>query len=435
MFFKKKKETDADVLEKIKEKITEDENKQQATNENKVISDEDFLNDVLAEADVIESQNENNKIKQTQEEQKVLESINKVVQDAVNKNDNNSSQIKDVNTNNNDLLDDLIKESDVSGNADMAEGQYQLESNNQQQDKDENDLNSKDKDGFDDDLLDDVVDEDVSTGNETQDDSFDEPLKNNDDNVDDAEEDTVNETQNDSSDGLLENNDDNVDVLDEDTVSNDDYEDGNVDSDLMDDDNYTEDDNENNNDDDQELLNNDETDLDIQQEDKNIGAKEITKNTPQESEYQNDLHNDEDLIKTSKQKLFFPDVSDNEGLSNDERFDLNEADDEDHYVDEDFDSMTTKRRKNYELNTHVSDETKSNVKGSITDLIESVKNQVLTSRQISGKNSGGSKTLEQFVADILRPQLIGYLDKNLDRIVKEIVRDEIQKIVDGVNDK
>ena len=64
MFFKKKKETDADVLEKIKEKITEDENKQQATNENKVISDEDFLNDVLAEADVIESQNENNKIKE-----------------------------------------------------------------------------------------------------------------------------------------------------------------------------------------------------------------------------------------------------------------------------------------------------------------------------------------------------------------------------------
>ena len=404
MFFKKKKETDADVLEKIKEKITEDDNKQQNTNENKVISDEDFLNDVLAEADAIEEHNKNNTIKQTQEERKVLESINKVVQDAVSKNDNNSSQINDANTNNSDLLDDLIKESNVSGNADISGGQYQLESNNQQQDKDENDLNSKDEDGFDDDLLDDVVDEDVSTDNETQDDSFDEPLKNNDDNVDDAEEDTIND---------------------------DDYDDNNVDDDLMEDDSEAGD----NNDDDQELLNNDETDLDIQQEDKNIGAKEITKNTPQESEYQNDLHNDEDLIKTSKQKLFFPDVSDNEGLSNDERFDLNEADDEDHYVDEDFDSMTTKRRKNYELNTHVSDETKSNVKGSITDLIESVKNQVLTSRQISGKNSGGSKTLEQFVADILRPQLIGYLDKNLDRIVKEIVRDEIQKIVDGVNDK
>ena len=409
MFFKKKKETDADVLEKIKQKITEDDNKQQATNEKKAISDEDFLNDVLAEADAIESQNENNKIKQKQEEQKVLESINKVVQDAVSKNDNNSLQINDANANNNDLLDDLIKESDVAGNTNIADGQTQtLESNNQQQDKDENDLNSKDEDGFDDDLLDDVVDEDVSLDNETQ---------------------------NDNSDGLSENNDDNVDVLDEDTVSNDDYEDGNVDSDLMDDDNDAEDDNENNNDDDQELLNDDEIELDVQQEDKNIGTQEVTKDITQEQEHQHDLHTDENLIKTPKKKLSFPDVDDEE-LSQDEQFGVNEVDnDDDNYSNDDLDLTTHKQRESYELNTHVSDKTKSNVKGSITDLIESVKNQVLTSRQISGKNSGGSKTLEQFVADILRPQLIGYLDKNLDRIVKEIVRDEIQKIVDGVNDK
>ena len=403
MFFKKKKETDTDVLEKIKEKITEDDNKQQTTNGNKLVSDEDFLNDVLAEVDAIEEHNKNDKIKQTQEEQNVLESINKIVQEAVNKNDNNTPQVKDADTHNNDLLDDLIKESDT-GNADMTAGQTQpLESNNQQQDKDENDLNSNDNDGFDDDLLDDVVDEDVSSDNEIQDDNSDE---------------------------LSENNDDNVDNVEEDTV-NDDYDDNNVDNDLMEDGDEAKDDNY----DDQDLLNNDETELDTQQEDEDTGEQEIAKNTIQEPEHQNDLHNDEDLIKTSKKKLSFPDVSDDEELSHDERFDVNEDNDDDNHDDDDLDLTTHKQSKNYELNTHVSDKTKSNVKGSITDLIESVKNQVLTNRQISGKNSGGSKTLEQFVADVLRPQLIGYLDKNLDRIVKEIVRDEIQKIVDGVNDK
>ena len=83
----------------------------------------------------------------------------------------------------------------------------------------------------------------------------------------------------------------------------------------------------------------------------------------------------------------------------------------------------------------VSSQTKASVKGSITDLIENVKNQILNKRQERANSYRGTsgKTIEQFVEDLIRPKLVEYLDANLDRLVKDAVEKEIQKIVAEVD--
>ena len=83
----------------------------------------------------------------------------------------------------------------------------------------------------------------------------------------------------------------------------------------------------------------------------------------------------------------------------------------------------------------VSSQTKASVKGSITDLIENVKNQILNKRQerANSYRATNGKTIEQFVEDLIRPKLVEYLDANLDRLVKDAVEKEIQKIVAEVD--
>ena len=86
---------------------------------------------------------------------------------------------------------------------------------------------------------------------------------------------------------------------------------------------------------------------------------------------------------------------------------------------------------NNEEHTHISRQTKSGVKSSINELIENVKNQMLNDRnKVSKPTFSEGKTLEQFMADIIQPHIVDYLDKNIERIVKDIVQHEIQKIID-----
>ena len=91
----------------------------------------------------------------------------------------------------------------------------------------------------------------------------------------------------------------------------------------------------------------------------------------------------------------------------------------------------TSQATNSEEHTHVSRQTKSGVKSSINELIENVKNQMLNDRnKVSKPTFSEGKTLEQFIADIMQPHVVDYLDKNIERIVKDIVQHEIQKIID-----
>ena len=82
----------------------------------------------------------------------------------------------------------------------------------------------------------------------------------------------------------------------------------------------------------------------------------------------------------------------------------------------------------------VSEKTKNNVRGHITELIEDVKNQMLEKSYSMTKQAvGGDKTITQLVTEIAQPMIVKYLDDNLERIVKSAINNEIKKIISDIN--
>lgn len=81
----------------------------------------------------------------------------------------------------------------------------------------------------------------------------------------------------------------------------------------------------------------------------------------------------------------------------------------------------------------ISNETKKSVKKNISDLIENVKRQVIEDKERAINRINGSKTIEQVAVDLMRPVIVDYLDGNLERIVSDIVKDEIKRIIDDID--
>lgn len=81
----------------------------------------------------------------------------------------------------------------------------------------------------------------------------------------------------------------------------------------------------------------------------------------------------------------------------------------------------------------VNDGIKKSVRKNISNLIEQVKRQVVDESENILSKSSGSKTLEQIAIDLIQPVVIDYLNNNLERIVENIVNDEIKRITDDID--
>ena len=81
----------------------------------------------------------------------------------------------------------------------------------------------------------------------------------------------------------------------------------------------------------------------------------------------------------------------------------------------------------------ISDNTRRSVRKNISNLIEQVKRQVVDERYVGSNRGGGSKTLEQIAVDLIQPVVIDYLNNNLERIVSDIVSEEIKRITDDID--
>ena len=381
MFFKKRKEANVDVLEKIKERIVEDEVKK-ATPKNG--TDEDFLSDVFAESEVI-ADNTNETKQQSDVGSEVLEDINKVIQDAVKSNDD---EVKINNSSDDDFLDALLDEGD-------------------DEEKDDNSTES----GIDENINEDTRqnDEEILNNEENINDV---DLTNSDDAVDNAI-DTIEEQShnNDSGDIIAEYNDNNGN--DEDLL--------NEGADMV----ANELDNQNNDIDDQ-------NDFAV-----NLTSDDVLPDSNVESaELRND---DKDLSNISSQDLSFPEVPSRQANAKNISTNNNVIKNEDEYVSVNDNNANGNDNQNDfsgsssdVVKMEIKSSTKNNVKGSITDLIENVKNQMLMDRQQTKMSRATGKTIEQFMADLIQPKIVEYLDQNLDKIVKDVVKQEIQKIVDDV---
>ena len=77
----------------------------------------------------------------------------------------------------------------------------------------------------------------------------------------------------------------------------------------------------------------------------------------------------------------------------------------------------------------ISKQARNSVKNNIMELMDNVKNQILSNRKQNVSDDIGHKTLEQFVYDLIQPAIVSYLDSNIERIVKNAVDKEIRKIV------
>ena len=82
----------------------------------------------------------------------------------------------------------------------------------------------------------------------------------------------------------------------------------------------------------------------------------------------------------------------------------------------------------------VNDSTKKNVRKNISNLIEEVKRQVVDERRNNLNMVSGGKTLEQIVIGLIQPVIIDYLNNNLERIVSDIVNEEIKQITDNIDE-
>ena len=81
----------------------------------------------------------------------------------------------------------------------------------------------------------------------------------------------------------------------------------------------------------------------------------------------------------------------------------------------------------------ISDDTKRSVKRNISNLIEQVRRQVVDERGCGINKNDGGKTLEQIAIDLIHPVVIDYLNNNLERIVSDVVNEEIKRITDDID--
>ena len=99
-----------------------------------------------------------------------------------------------------------------------------------------------------------------------------------------------------------------------------------------------------------------------------------------------------------------------------------------------FSNENSRSSVNTNYRKSISKATEKGVKKSITELIEDVKNQVVAEQQAKDYRNSissvvGSKTIEQFLYDLIQPKIVEYLDMHLEDMVQGVVESEIKKIV------
>ena len=471
MFFRKKKETDVDVLQKIKARIAEDDKKTN-TNTTPVETTENFDDDILTDTSDVINDHDND------EQDDVINDINHVVEQSIVANDDEKDSFES--SLESDFLADVFADDGKSTNeANRTNATaYSDTKDSASDDVIENDTDNESKklglDGkyySDDDLAYMSADrlrelgfldnnETNSTASKAQDVVLDEDdedsedvdnMNDIDDDVDGLDDDIEldNFTTTDKTNNTTKNLDSDEDLIDVDNKKADqEYLD-----DVFDDDDaseYLDDDNDNNDNvnsiedridggvndvvlDDQfagDLRDNrsDNATLNTSDSRRAIVSQPTHQMTNMQSRvknaaggnayYENDAHNQNHVInKQNVSDVSFPAVPNDNSVTN-------------VLADNLTSSLSAADNKHV-----VSSQTKANVKGSITDLIENVKNQILSKRQERANDYRGAKgkTIEQFVEELIRPKLVEYLDANLDRLVKEAVEKEIQKIVAEVD--
>ena len=406
------KKASLDVMQKIRDKLIEDDNKNKKTTSDSSSMDEDFLNSALLEEDAqSDKEDDNNSANKKEDGNKVLEDINKVYREAIDKNETEKKNVeKDIDDS--DLLDTLMQEGEERNEKPAVE-------KNDNNAFVEEQAESKDSSAFDDDLLDDALDESVVTdvADENQP-GRDKVVENN-----ASEVKQENKTNDNVQHGVNKNTDTNNNA-DDNIVGNimnvrNDTAD-NVDDAILDD--------KNNND----IVKNDNI---------NSYAGHDVHNEKVDAKRQ-DIGNDRITYNGQKPVVlnnFNPNSSGSSyqggnyyGGNNVEFGFENSANGQNRTATNQYKRSTFD---NSEEHYNLSNQTKSNVKGSITELIENVKNQMLLNRYQGRKISNEPRTMEQFVADLVQPKIIEYLDANLDQIVRDVVNNEIKKIVDSVGNK
>ncbi|GEM_PF-7109962 len=446
MFFRKKKETDVDVLQKIKDRIAEDDKKndelQTTSNTTTGGTDDDLLDDLETTTDNSDTTDDaiddiNKVVEQSivanEDEQDSFESslesdfLSDVFadDDATKANQQNDAGLEDnedtADTNAEDLIDEENRQNGTNDGANDDQGEKMLGLDGKYYTEDDLTYMSVDR------LRELGFLEEKSESNKPK-------------------ENEANSVEDDLSGDLLgtdETNDDD-DLTDDDTTTENQKEASETDEEYLNDvfvnddaSDYLENDEDDNNDeeDDEEVGAIDNiTENDISEKAKEVAGNNKVKNVTQSNKPDNTiglntnsgydtstLQNHQSLQEGLKQHKNDIHNVDNVSFPVLPREDVKEE--ATHNV-----SISTDGK------TAVSNHTKESVKGSITDLIENVKNQILHKRQARdiGYRTRG-KTIEQFVEELIRPKLVEYLDANLDRLVKDAVDKEIQKIVAEVD--
>ena len=464
MFFRKKKETDVDVLQKIKDKIVEDEKKNSGSGQKNAVADaveDELVSDEEGadkkEADVAEIG------------RSVLENVSQIVDKAIQ--DNNDKQNQFENSLESDFLNDVFAIADAeadevvnaSSNKDGEETNAGADANatNTEDDEVDGDAGSS---NFDDELDGDDLkkDEDALLDDDNATEDI-ETLIISGDRTDDKEKHTEKQEQkmlagdDKKTHALIQNKDeknDNQVVQKADVKKEETQPVAKSDEDaLLDDDNATEE---------IETLvisggddvkaENTQTSPFIKEEIKATDASDIASSVGNIAEKQVEQSNTTaetskaTNIETKEENITFPNVPTMVKNDNTERKNVvsnivGEKDvlhnDEDLSINNNNDVHTEiQKNKERQMTTSgISQQTQKGVKTSITDLIENVKNQIMQNNRSMasrGSRSDGGKTMEQFVADLVQPHIVRYLDGNLERIVNNIVQKEIKKIIDDV---
>ena len=450
MFFRKKKETDVDVLQKIKDKITEDEQKK-GNNAKKNIAATGV--DAETEINNVSEGDDTDKEDVAEIGRSVLENVSQIVDKAIH--DNNDKQNQFENSLESDFLSDVFAVADTKAEAMMnahsneENGEMGIESNTS--------TTGANKDV-----------EDYEDDNETDDFNFDDEL-------DDGEDLQTDE------DGLLNDDEDTTAEIETLVISGDRTDDKEKNTDKQEQEVWVADGEKTDalkqsqneekgnpdmqhleikkeemqsfakNDEDDLLSNDEDLENDVKAEPENEDVSGIGSNVGNVVEKKTELSNaqastlNKNAVQAKEENIAFPNVpkmvkKDISEKSNVAYADVQERPNDDAIlgVSDGGDGMmhiVRQNDKDQKMNHGISQQTQKGVKTSITDLIENVKNQIMQNNRSVASRGGradGGKTMEQFVADLVHPHIVRYLDGNLERIVNNIVQKEIKKIIDEV---
>ena len=481
MFFKKKEEDNIDVLQKIKEKITEGNNEEQSS-----VSDESFLNDILMEGDFSGNKKTEDDGNIFADSQKLIDDINKTMGGSFNK-DNSIVDDKMVD----ELLDDNVDDSEYEDINVDNESKDESDSNG--------DLDDDLDDGLDDILDNDIEDEDDDINEEDneedellgvinkQKNNIEEQKNINVENNNNIRSETVNvnaqneerimkndedlilkdniklnvDVSNDDKNGINKNSINDANFGQKDNLSSTNTVTGNVKSDIS---------VINNINDNSDL--NEDHELDVNQTKAFVDKKNDTDDVNKKVNFNTKtseridtinatddskltIANDANLIRTnsltSDEAKLLDDKKDEFKVKNDMlQKDIQQKNTsstldviEGRFDKNSIDSVSVVGVEKGKNTTDISSKTKNAVKGSITELIENVKKQILSEKSASlpSESSSEEQIMKQFIGcfilpkiiDSLEPKITEYLDLNLEKIVKDIVNDKIREIIDGVN--